>query len=587
MKKSLSPLKTLLPYLAQYRTWLLFGFAFMLLHNYGYMKAPEYLQRILDEITTTNRMNIITDQLFFIGLYIILICGSMFLMRKLIISVSRKIEYDLRQRIYRQLLHLDYSFYQAYETGDIVSRCTNDLNDVRTLLGPGIMYVPNALTRMMFFIPVLIGLSGSLMLMICAILLTLVVLIVVIMPYLRPLFRKIQETVADINSRVWQVITGINTIKLYTLEKTEEDRFKKLNRKYVHHQMAVAKMRGFLWPFFITMLSVAELVILLVGGRQVIHGDLTIGELLQFNIMVGYLSFPVLSLGWVLSLLQQGVSAMERINTILDHPIESRKGQFTIEDNDLHFKCRNLSFRYPGGNKDVLQGINLDIPPGQAVGITGTIGSGKTTLLKLLTGLLKPERGMLFINNTDILNLQVDGLYRKVAVVPQDTFLFSRTIAENIALGGSDGEDRDRVETAARQAGLDQDIHTFPLKYEELVGERGITLSGGQKQRTAIARAFYRSSSVIVFDDALSSVDAKTEASILERINTSLSDRTLIIVSHRISALKNADIIYVMDQGIIVESGTHPQLLEKNGMYARLTKLQQMETALSEAGHGR
>jgi len=221
------------------------------------------------------------------------------------------------------------------------------------------------------------------------------------------------------------------------------------------------------------------------------------------------------------------------------------------------------------------------------VGITGTIGSGKTTLLKLLTGLLKPERGMLFINNTDILNLQVDGLYRKVAVVPQDTFLFSRTIAENIALGGSDGEDRDRVETAARQAGLDQDIHTFPLKYEELVGERGITLSGGQKQRTAIARAFYRSSSVIVFDDALSSVDAKTEASILERINTSLSDRTLIIVSHRISALKNADIIYVMDQGIIVESGTHPQLLEKNGMYARLTKLQQMETALSEAGHGR
>ncbi|MBN2432597.1 MAG: ABC transporter ATP-binding protein [Acidobacteria bacterium] len=586
VKSSWQQLVTLLPYLKRYQWWFWFGFVFMLLQNYGYVKVPEYMKRILDEVTTTNRLDIITDQLVWAGVFTLVTCICMFYMRKLIIGASRKIEYDLRARIFKKILDLDYAFYQGHETGDVVSRSTNDLNDVRTLLGPGIMYVPNSISRILFFFPVLISLSGSLMLIVSIILVVLTILIVVVMPMLRPMYRRIQESVAAINSRVWQIISGITTIKLYTLEDTEKERFRDLNREYIRRQMSVAKLRGFLWPFFISILGLTELMILWVGGRQVIAGELTIGELLQFNIMVGYLSFPVLSLGWILSLLQQGLSAMERINYLLDQPEERQAGQMKLADDAIEFRCRHLRFRYPGATEDTLHDINLHIPPGQVIGITGTVGSGKTTLLKLISGLLRPARGMIFINSRDICDIDPDSLFRRIALVPQDTFLFSRTIAENIALGDPSGVDPEQVREVTRQAGLASDIETFAQGFDEIVGERGITLSGGQKQRCAIARALYRTSPVLIFDDALSSVDAKTEKAILEAINALPTQQTLIIVSHRISALKNADIIHVLDQGIMVESGTHEELSAGSGLYARLARLQQMEMALSEAGRG-
>ena len=570
-------LKTLIPFLKQHSFELLAGFLFMLLQNYSYMKTPAYIQKALDEITGQNRFALIRADLLMIVIYTVLTVVSMYLMRKLIISVSRKIEYTLREKLYHKLLALDMGFFQKNETGDLVSRCTNDLSNVRDLLGPGIMYIPNSLSRFVLFLPVLISLSLSLMLIVTALMAVLVIFITVLMPRLRPMYQKIQESEGMINSRVWQVISGMTTIKLYTLEDTEIERFQTLTNEYVRRNMIIVKYRDVLWPFFIFMFSLIELVVLLFGGKQVIQQAMTIGQLLQFTVMVSQLTFPVLSLGWMMSMIQQGISALVRMNYILDYPVEQRDDWKTLDAEELTFSARNLSYHYPNQQGHALQQINLTIAPGQVVGITGTIGSGKTTLLNLMTGLFKPEPGMLFVNGMDIREIHPENLFAKISIVSQEPFLFSRSIAENVALGTNGQVDPDTIKEAVRRAGLERDVLTFPDQYDQIIGERGITLSGGQKQRTAIARALRKRSPVLVFDDALSSVDAKTEAEILDSLKTLDAFKTLIIISHRISALKNADIIYVLDQGTLVEQGTHAELLQEGKLYARLANLQQME----------
>ncbi|MBD3305306.1 ATP-binding cassette domain-containing protein, partial [candidate division KSB3 bacterium] len=540
-------LKTLIPLLKRHRLELAVGFLFMLLQNYGYMKSPAYMQQALDELTDANRVDVITQALLLVAAYTLLTVASMFLMRKLIIGVSRKIEYTLRAQLYQKFLSLDMAFFLKNETGDLVSRCTNDLNEVRLLLGPGIMYIPNSLSRLLLFLPVLISLSLPLMMAIVVMMIVIIALILVVMPRLRPMYRRIQEFMGVINNRVWQVISGITTIKLYTLEDIETERFKTLNEEYIRRQLRVVKIRGFLWPLFIFVFSLTELLILLIGGRQVIQDEMTIGQLLQFNVMVAHLTFPVLSLGWVMSLIQQGMSAMGRINFILNYPVETRTDWKALETDDLVFETNNLSYRYPEHREPVLpqtatthpqkdakpplskiegpvitppvvhlsqertselvlNQMNLTITPGQVVGITGTIGSGKTSLLNVLVGLYRPERGMVFVNGIDICDIQPESLFSKISVVPQETFLFSRSIAENVSLANNGQVRLDAVKDAVRSAGLEKDVLTFPHQYDQVLGERGITLSGGQKQRTAIARALLKSSPVLIFDDALSSV---------------------------------------------------------------------------------
>lgn len=577
----------------------------MLLQNYSLIKTPAYMQIALDEITRKNRLEFIFPAIFLIVVYTLLTVISMFFMRKLFIGASRKIEYALRKKLYNKLLSLDMAFFQKNETGDLVSRCTNDLNEVRQLLGPGIMFVPNALTRFCLFIPILLSLSPPLLSIIMILMFALIVFIVIVLPRLRPLFRKIQESVGIINSRVWQIISGISTIKLYTLEEIEIGRFKQLNDEYIRRHMTVVRYRSLIWPFLIFIFSTTELVILLVGGRQVIQQEMTIGQLLQFNIMIAHLAFPIFSLGWVMSLIQQGISAMGRINYILDYPVEKYDNCKTLDTDELVFTVKNLSYQYPehrekipgkipsipplkkggtatdalekGKNEKVLERINLTIETGQVVGITGTIGSGKSTLVNLMTGLFKPEPGMLFVNGFDLRDIKPESLFNKISMVPQEPFLFSRSITENIALGTDGDINMKEIKEAVRRAGLERDIETFPKKYDQIVGERGITLSGGQKQRTAIARALRKQSPVLILDDALSSVDSQTESEILDNLKSLDSFKTVIIISHRISALKNADRIYVLDKGEIVEQGTHAELLQNDKLYARLAKIQQLE----------
>jgi len=338
-----------------------------------------------------------------------------------------------------------------------------------------------------------------------------------------------------------------------------------------------------MWPFFVFIFSLAELLILLVGGRQVIAGDMTIGQLLQFNILVSYLTFPILSLGWVMSLIQQGISAMGRINEILDSPEESREEKVNIPDGTLTVTVQNLSYRYPQSEEVSLKNISMQIHKGETVGITGPVGCGKSTLAELLTGILQAEPGMIFLNGTDISQITSTKIGSRVTLVPQDPFLFTRTIAENIALG-ENSPAPEPILAAAEKAGLEKDLAAFSKGLDEIVGERGITLSGGQKQRVAIARALYRPASLLVLDDALSSVDSRTEAKILQAFSGEKRNRAVVIISHRITALKNADRIYVLDKGRIMESGTHADLIKLNGLYAKLAQLQQMEEEPASAG---
>ena len=550
--------------------------------NYALLRGSEFLKLLLDEIAAgANERAVVVGLIARAFAFAVGVGACMYGMRRLIIGVSRDVEYELRDLLYRKLLALGFDFYQRRRTGDIISRCTNDLNDVRTLLGPGIMYLPDALSRLALFAPVLVGLHAVMAGALGALMVSLVAVIVVVTPRLRPRFRRVQELVAAINDRVWQIVTGINTVKLYGLAASETERFRELNRRYIAANVGLARTRGVLWPLLQFLYGLATLLLLLLGGGAVIRGTLTIGELLQFAAIVGILTFPVLSLGWVSSLIQQGVSAMERIRAILDHPVAARPAHpLPVPAGPLAMTAHDVSYRFPNADRDALTGVNLTIDAGRTLGITGGVGSGKSSLVLLLAGIAAPSSGTLTFNGVDATAIDPHAYRGRIAYVPQEPFLFSATVAENIAMGSEQEVSRDRIAAAARLAAVDEDIARFPDGYDTMVGERGITLSGGQRQRVAIARALVRDSDLLIMDDALSSVDSETETAILTSLRTLQASRTIVIVSHRVSALKLADRIAVMEGGTVVEVGSHKRLLRLRARYARLAELQQLEAAL-------
>ena len=434
----------------------------MLAQNWAFARIPVWIQRLLDEIVGANRLPPVRAAALAATGFTVLAGGCMFLMRKLIIGVSRRIEYDLRDTLFRRLIGLEFGFFQRRRTGDLISRCTNDLNDVRMLLGPGMMYIPDALSRLALFLPLMLGLHA---LMTAALLLVAALLVAVnlaVVPRFRPLFRAVQEQVAAINDRAWQTVTGITTVKLYAAEAQQTAQFAELNRGYVRANMRVLKIRAVLWPLLGLVFGLLQLVTLWLGGSAVIRGELSIGELLQFSTMVALLAFPIMSLGWVTSLLQQGVSAMERIEAILTARPEERAGAATAGRRVAN-RAAGGPLPLPGGGAGV---VARDRPAARA-GRDGSDHRPGGERQEHPAGAAHRHRAAQCrachggvagrCRSFDPLALR-----RRVAVVPQETFLFSMTVAENIAMGAEEAVSRERIEAAAAAAALSADIATFP-----------------------------------------------------------------------------------------------------------------------------
>ena len=612
-------LRPLVPYLKRYRSGLVWGGLCVLFNNGIWILFPQVLRRAVNDLHSgVTRQKLLTYSLLIIG--IALIKGIFqFLTRWVVIGISRDIEFDLRNDLFAHLERLSYSYYQRTRTGDIMARATNDLNAVRMLLGPAIMYSANTLVFSAGALGFMLAISPKLTLYAF---LPLPIASIVIQYFGRRIherFERIQAMFSDISARAQENFSGARVIRAYVQEQAEIAAFEHANREYIRRSLGLVRLMGMLWPTLELMLGAAVVIVLWLGGRQVLMGKMNVGDFVAFNTYMMQLTWPVIALGWVINIFQRGTASMVRIQEILSQQPEiaddigssghraigSSKTQ-TSSTLDVAFQSpddpitrspdflgdiefRNLNFAYNGTS--VLKDINLRVPAGSSLAIVGPTGSGKTTLVNLIPRIYDAEPGAVLIDGLPVREFPLDSLRRHIGFVPQETFLFSDTIRENIAFGvshevsqnddGAGGEPSlDDIKAAAEVASIAHDIESFPEGYNTTVGERGITLSGGQKQRTAIARALLRSPRILILDDALSSVDTHTEDKILNHLREVMRGRTTIFISHRVSTVRNADSIAVLHQGRIVEQGTHDQLIARNGYYTDLYNKQLLEEEL-------
>ncbi len=499
----------------------------------------------------------------------------LFLMRSILIGMSRLVEFDLRNDFFRHLERLHPLFYDNHKTGDLMALATNDLNAVRMVLGPGIMYMINTSfsTIMILFYLITLDLKLTLYALLPFPLMS--IIIYHLIRIVHPRFEAIQAQFAVITSRVQENLAGVRVIKAYTQEKSVIAHFAQLNKEYIRRSLSLIKIYGLMWPAMTFMFGIGIVIVLWLGGGRVITGEITLGSLAAFLSYLTMLVWPVIALGWVLNLYQRGDASMGRINKIMNQ-------QPTIADNldtvDVHriegeIEFHNLTFAYDQNSDPVLKDISLRITRGMTLAVVGRTGSGKSTLVNLIPRLYETKPGNLSIDGLDIQRIPLEVLRRQIGYVPQETFLFSATITENITTGEKNASDVMCWE-AAYVAQIHEEIINFPDKYQTMLGERGINLSGGQKQRIAIARALIRQPDILILDNSLSHVDTQTEERILIELKDIMRSRTSVIVSDRISTIKHADLIIVLDDGRIVEQGQHDTLLEQNGIYAGLYQKQ-------------
>jgi ATP-binding cassette subfamily B multidrug efflux pump len=584
LPKSLRPL---FPYLKKYRGSYLIGTICVFCNNGVWILFPLVLRRAVDDL----RLGVTREKLLTYSLLLMAVAAVkgifQFLTRWILIGISREIEFDLRNDLFQHLERLSYSYYQRTRTGDIMARATNDLNAVRMLLGPAIMYSANTIVFTAGALAFMLSISPRLTIYAF---LPLPVVSIVVQYFgkrIHERFEKIQAMFSDISARAQENFSGARVIRAYVQEEPEIAAFEASNREYIDRSLKLVRLMGMLWPTLETMLGLAIVLVLWLGGREVLLGRITVGGFVAFNTYMVQLTWPVIALGWVINIFQRGTASMGRINEILTEKPEIKdsveakaagKGARSTQlQGEIEF--RGLNFAYNGVL--VLRDINLRIPAGTSLAIVGPTGSGKTTLVSLIPRIYDADPGSIRIDGCPLREYSLETLRRQIGFVPQETFLFSETILENIAFGKEDATDEE-VRSAAKAANIAHDIEEFPERYQTLVGERGITLSGGQKQRTAIARAIIRNPRILILDDALSSVDTHTEDKILNHLREVMQERTTIFISHRVSTVRNADMIVVLHAGRMVEQGTHDELLARNGYYSDLYNKQLLEEELAE-----
>ncbi|MGH9514101.1 MAG: ABC transporter ATP-binding protein [Terriglobales bacterium] len=583
--KSLRPL---LPYLAKYRRTYLWGGFFVLFMNAAWALVPVVIGRAIDYFNHAEVSPLLSHKIASFVLLLLAVSGTksvfQFLTRWILIGVSREVEFDLRNDLFKHLEGLSHSFYQRTRTGDIMAKATNDLNAVRMLLGPGFMYTANTIVFTAFALGFMLHISHRLTFYAF---LPLPIVSIIIQYFGRRIhdrFERIQAMFSDISARAQENFSGVRIIRAYAQEEAEIASFETANREYIARSLKLVRLMGMLWPTLETMLGLAIVLVLWLGGREVLLGHISVGDFTEFNLFMVQLTWPVIALGWVINIFQRGTASLVRISQlmeekpeIVDAPDVHRPTSDEQLTGDIEF--RNLQFSYDG--HPVLHDINLRIPAGSSLAIVGPTGSGKTTLVSLIPRIYDVEPGMVLIDGKSVRDYPLAFLRRNMGFVPQETFLFGETIRENIAFGVPDATDQD-VRWAAEAANIANEIEDFPEQYKTIVGERGITLSGGQKQRTAIARALLRNPRILVLDDALSSVDTQTEDKILNHLRRVMHGRTTIFISHRVSTVRNADRIAVLHSGKIVELGTHEELIARNGYYSDLYNKQLLEEELAE-----
>jgi len=574
-------LRPLLPYVKKYRSGFLVGAVCVLLNNGTYILFPQVIQRAVDGLNHgIDWHKLLLYSLLLVA--VVLIKGVFqFLTRWIIIGISRDIEFDLRNDLFRHLESLSYSFYQRTRTGDIMAKATNDLNAVRMLLGPAIMYTANTIVFTLGALAFMLKISPRLTLYAFLPLPAISIVVQYFGRRIHERFERIQAMFSDISARAQENFSGARVVRAYVQEEAEIAAFEEANQEYIRRSLKLVRLMGMLWPTLETTLGLAVVLVLWLGGREVLLGRISVGKFVAFNTYMVQLTWPIIALGWVINIFQRGTASMGRINELLiekpeiiDTPTLDAPQQIV---GDIEF--RHLSYSYNGA--PVLHDINLRIPAGSSLAIVGPTGSGKTTLVNLIPRVYDAARGSVLIDGRAIQDYPVETLRRNIGFVPQETFLFSDTIRENIAFG-TDHVTDEEIKNAAQGANIAADIESFPEQYRTIVGERGLTLSGGQKQRTAIARAIIRDPRILILDDALSSVDTHTEDKILNHLREVMLGRTTIFISHRVSTVRNADQIAVLHGGRLVELGTHDELIAHNGYYTDLYNKQLLEEELAE-----